>query len=230
MIILHGEQTVKSRDRLTELLQEAKDKGQDVVRLPAKEVTLASLEEAFASSSLFGTEKVLVFEELHSLPKSKKKDELLKAVAEAAQEHPDQPVIMWEKRALTATMLKPFKGATVEEFKLSQVIWKWLDSLSPAANKTKLLQDLQTIYSQDGAELCFAMLARQIRLLISAKDDGQLKGAPFMISKLRKQAAAFTLEKLLQLHRTLLEIDLAQKTSQSRLTLQQQLDLLIYSL
>lgn len=226
MHILHGEHTIKSRNRLTELTQDARSKGQDVFRFSAKELTPALVEENLASSSLFGTEKIVVFEEVHSLPKSQKKDQLIKMLAAAS----DQPIILWEKRTLTPTMLKPFKNAKIEEFKLSSVLFRWLDSLGTSTNKTKQLQELHEIYVADGAEFCFAMLARQVRLLISAKDDGQLKGAPFIVSKLRKQAHGFTLEKLLSTHKQLLQFDLAHKQSQTRQTLEQELDLLIYTL
>lgn len=226
MLIIHGEHTVKSRERLGSILQAAHAQNQDVVRLVAKELTPALVEETLASTSLFGTEKLIVIEELHSLPKSAKKDALIEQLSDVG----DTPVVLWEKRQLTPTMLKKFKNATAEEFKSSSVLFRWLDGFGSTANKTQQLKELQEIYNQDGAEFLFAMLARQVRLLISVKDDGNVKGAPFMITKLKKQASSFTLEKLLAIHKNLLDIDHAQKTSGSRLTLQQQLDLLVLTL
>jgi hypothetical protein len=226
MLIIHGEHTVKSRERLGAILQAAHAQNQDVVRLPAKELTPALVEETLVSTSLFGTEKLIVIEELHSLPKSAKKDALIEQLSDVG----DTPIVLWEKRQLTPTMLKKFKNAATEEFKSSSVLFRWLDGFGSTANKTQQLKELQEIYNQDGAEFLFAMIARQVRLLISAKDDGQITGAPFMITKLKKQASAFTLEKLLAIHQNLLDIDHAQKTSGSRLTLQQQLDLLVLTL
>ena len=127
-------------------------------------------------------------------------------------------LILWEKRQLTATMLKKFGNAQAEEFKLSSVMFKWLDGFGSKKG------------NQDGAEFLFIMLGRQVRMLLSAKDDGQLKGAPFMIAKLKKQASAFSVDKLQQIHTKLVEIDVQQKTSNTRMTLQQQLDLLVMSL
>lgn len=243
MLIIHGENTIKSRDKLTSLVQAARAAKLDVLRLLGKELTLAVLEEAFAASSLFGTDKIIVIEELHSLPKSGKKEQLIAAVGEQASIESQSgtglvalgsttlpAIILWEKRQLTPTMLKKFGKAQSEEFKSSSVLFKWLDGFGVSRDKSGQLKELHQIYDQDGAEFLFAMLARQVRLLLSAKDDGQLKGAPFIVTKLKKQAAAFGLEKLLQLHSQLLEIDRQQKTSATRLTLQQQLDLLVLSL
>lgn len=243
MLIIHGENTIKSRDKLTGLVQAARDAKLDVVRLLGKELTTALLEETFASTSLFGTDKMIVIEELHSLPKSGKKEQLIAQVgAQAAQEAENSSgsvavagttlpaVILWEKRQLTPTMLKKFSGAKIEEFKSSSVLFKWLDGFGISKDKSGQLKELHNIYAHDGAEFLFAMLSRQVRLLLSAKDDGQLKGAPFMIAKIKKQANAFSLEKLLQIHAQLLEIDHQQKTSSTRMTLQQQLDLLVLSL
>ncbi len=241
MLIIHGENTIKSRARLTGVLQAARDAQLDLKRLLGKELTLAVLEEAFAASSLFGTEKVIVIEELHSLPKSAKKDQLIQMVSAQVTELLSEgsgtitgtsipKLVIWEKRQLTPTMLKKFGKAPAEEFKSSSVLFRWLDGFGTSTDKSHQLQQLHQIYDQDGAEFLFAMLARQVRLLLSAKDDGQLKGAPFIIAKLQKQAAAFSQDKLLQLHTQLLQIDQNQKTSSSRMTLQQQLDLLVLTL
>ncbi len=235
MLILHGEHTIKSRDKLTALVQAARDAQLDVVRRLGKELTPALLEETFAATSLFGTDKIIVIEELHSLPKSAKKDQLIEMIG-AQVENFEQTIagvpalILWEKRQLTPTMLKKFGTAKAEEFKSSSILFKWLDGFGSSRDKSHQLQELHQIYEQDGADFLFAMLSRQVRLLLSAKDDGQLTGAPFMVTKIKKQAHAFSLDKLLQIHSQLLEIDRQQKTSSTRLTLQQQLDLLVLSL
>ena len=78
--------------------------------------------------------------------------------------------------------------------------------------------------------MCFAMLARQIRLLLSVKDGVVPKLAPFAVAKLQKQARAFTLDQLLRTHTTLVDIDRQQKTSTTQLSLHAQLDLLMAEL
>ena len=232
--ILHGEHLVASRQRLTELLDAARQQGQDVVRLEGKSLDLGKLEEVLGSSSLFGDKKLLLIEELHSLPKSKRKDQLIATIATAASDTALQDslsLILWEKRALTATMLKAFPQAQVQEFKLSNQLFKWLESLSPhKPSKPAQLKLFHQVLVTEDAFLCLTMLIRQVRLLIQTKDGGKPAGAPFMIAKLSKQAQNFTLDQLLKMHHSLLEIDLKQKTSGSLLSLEQELDLLLLGL
>src|SRR5258708_11550922 len=197
MIILHGENTVQSRARLATSLQVARDQKKNVQRLEAKHLDIALLEMALGNENLFGEEKIVVIEELHSLPKSKRKDELIDFLA--ASNFPD--ILLWEKRQLTPTMLKKFPWARADEFKLTNALFKWLDAFQQK-NSVSLLDDA---IQSDCDFMCLTMLVRQIRLLIQAKTDGNIAGAPFMIAKLKKQASAFSLPQLLQLHHKLLE-------------------------
>lgn len=230
LTILHGEDTTASRARLGVILDEARQKNTTISRLVAKKLSLAELEEAFVSTSLFEGDELVVLEELHSLPKSKKKEALLALfTAKTTNQATQKQVVLWESRQLTATMLKRFPAAKVQEFKLSKKLFQWLDSLGQAS-PTKKIELLKQSVASQGEYLCFVMLVRQIRLLIMAKAGGKITGAPFMISKLRSQAQRFSLEKLLATHLQLLEIDRQLKRSENSLTLTQQLDLITLSL
>lgn len=224
--ILHGEQMVTSRQQLQELLEQFKAQQSEITRLDAKPLDPASLQEALGRSSLFGQEQVVVIEGLHSLPTSTRKKELIALVGET-----QTPVILWEKRALTPTMLKKFPGAHIQEFKPTSHVFKWLDSLS-GQTKPSLKQHelLQQAIQQDGAELCFHLLVRQIRLLLSVKVNHAIKGAPFMIAKLKKQASNFSLPQLLAFHEQLFMIEKASKTGQAKVELSTTLDLLTLGL
>lgn len=221
--ILHGEHEPKSRQRLVELLTVAKNKQSSVERVEAKQLTLPMLEALTAQGDLFGSNRLVVIEGLHSLPKSKKQTEFIQYITGAGTD-----IILWEKRTLTKTMLAQFPQARVEEFKLSKSLFGWLDSLNgSSADRTRQLRLLHQVLAQEDAFFCLVMLARQIRLLIQTKDGETLKGPPFMIAKLNKQAASFNLAQLLKLHAKITEIDLKQKTSSSQLELTQELDLLL---
>lgn len=232
MQILHGDNTTASRAHLVTLLDQARVQGREVIRLEAKRLDIPQLQDSLGSSSLFGQPRLIVIEELHSLPKSKKKEALLDAVATITAQLDDQTlVVLWEKRALTTTMLKRFGLAQVTEFKLSSALFKWLESLSPQpTTKPAQLKLLHQALAQDDVFMCQAMLIRQVRLLLQARDGGVIKGAPFMIAKLKKQAQFFTMDQLLKLHARLLEIDLEEKSSNRSLSLEQKLDLLIIEL
>jgi DNA polymerase III delta subunit len=224
--ILYGEQTIASRNKLVELVQEHKNAGREVERLEAKRIDRATLETALTSQDLFGSERVIVIEGLHSLPTSTKKNELIAYIAKS-----DATVILWEQRDLTPTMLKQFPGSAAVQFKLTKSTFAWLDSLGgDGKQRDRAVQLFHQALHEEDVQFLFIMLIRQIRLLIQAKDNGVIKGPPFMISKLKKQTSSFNLDQLLQTHRQLLEIDLKQKTSSNSLTLIQELDLLQLSM
>lgn len=225
MLIIHGENTSKSRLKLTELINLAKNEQKEVFTLQAKSLTPALLEESLGGTTLFGSSQLIVIEELHSLPESSKKKQFISLLSNSKEE-----ILLWEKRLLTATMLKKFPEAKVETFKTSNILFQWLDMLGVSKDKKRVLKDLQLIIKDEGAFFCFTMIVRQIRLLIAAVDDGKLSGAPFIVSKLKKQAQSFNLQQLLDIHTKLLEIDYRQKRSLSKLTLEEELDLLILSL
>jgi DNA polymerase III delta subunit len=234
MRILHGENIVQSRNSLVALVVAAKEAGKQVQSINAKSLDLPVMEQLLGSENLFAEPQLLVIEELHSLPKSKKKDALIEmlgnfagAGASGESGAESTAVILWEKRELTPTMLKKFPGGRADLFKLSSALFSWLDSFG--GDKNHQLQLLAKALASDGDFMCFSMLARQIRMLIQAK-EGNLVGAPFMIAKLKSQCRNFSLEELLQVHRQLLLIDLGQKTSSSRLSLSQELELLVVGL
>jgi DNA polymerase III delta subunit len=237
MIILHGDHTPHSRQKLVELLDAAKSQTAEVKRYQASELSLADLEQALGESSLFGSQPTIVIEELHSLPPSKKKEALIAHLATVANDQASPSLILWEKRTLTKPMLKKFGAAQVQEFKISNTVFAWLDSLNGtrdrAGAKPNLKHQLQLLHEATQAEdafYCLIMAARQIRLLIQVKDGGSVGGAPFMIAKLQKQAQSFSLPQLLAAHHRLLELDLAHKTSASSFSLAQDLDLFLLHL
>lgn len=232
MRILHGENTVQSRNTLFQYISEAKTKNTQVTHLDAKTLTLSLLEQALGNTNLFAEPQLLIIEELHSLPKSKKKDELIEYIGHSASMDGIE-VVLWEKRDLTATMLKKFPTARADQFKLSSTLFIWLDQLSGQKNPLQVKKNLELFHKalqNDGDFMCFSMLTRQIRLLIQAQENNFAAMAPFMIGKLKKQSATFTLDQLLALHHKLLIIDLNEKTSNSRLSLGQELELLLIGL
>jgi len=235
MIILHGENSTQTRSHLVEALDQARAENSQVIRLEAKNLNPADLEQAIGATSLFEKPQLIVIEYLHSLPRSKRKNDLIKQLANLAESADESTqIILLEKRSLTKTMLKQFTTAEVKEAKLTKYLFSWLDSLQGGLGSSSRLKNslnlLDDAISQDGEMMCFIMLARQIRLLIQTKDGGKVAGPPFMVSKLKKQAASFSLDGLLALHQQLLTIDYGIKTSTDALSVRQQLDLFIIKL
>ncbi|PIY80764.1 MAG: hypothetical protein COY80_01195 [Candidatus Pacebacteria bacterium CG_4_10_14_0_8_um_filter_42_14] len=225
VIIFHGNHTVESRDSLLNEISKRQSRGIEIFKLEAKQLSPSSLESELGSNTLFDSAKCVVIEELHSLPTSKKRDELVSLINSSPSD-----VLLWEKKKLTATQLKKFPNSLNREHNISTTLFSWLDSLGSNASPQKKLNLLHDAVKQDGAQFCFLMLARQTRLLLTSIDGGQVAGAPFVQSKLKKQAHFFTQGELLGLHKKLLQIDTEQKTSTATLKLEQELDMLTLSM
>lgn len=226
LTILHGENIVDSRNKLVELITNAKNKNKSVERLSVKKISPGILESKLVKQDLFGTEITIVVEELHSLPRSKQKNLLIDLIAKS-----EVNVILWEKRKLTAAMIKKFPQAKTTEFKLSNALFSWLDSLSGnKKNKKQQVVKLHQTLETEDPHLCLIMLARQIRMLIQVKDSGSMPGAPWMVQKIKKQGQLFDFQQLLNIYSQLLNIDLRQKTSTNALNIDQELDLLLLNM
>ena len=228
MIILHGDHQPDSRKRLVELMDAAQAAQQNIAARDADSTTPDEIYAILGRESLFGQTELVVIEGLHSLPTGNKRKELTGILAEHSQ---NPNVILWEKKSLSATQLKKFPKAQVQEFKIAKQLFVWLDSLSPQADKSRLIKLFHQVSDQESSELGFLMLARQLRLLIQTKEGIKPPaGAPFMITKLRRQASFFSMPQLLNLHTQLLDIDVRQKTGQAHLDLQAELDLWLMQL
>ncbi len=227
LTVIHGENQVASRHKLSDLVAAAKKQNQEIVSLEAEKLDRAKLESTLLSNSLFGNSKTLILEGLHSLPKSKKKDEFIDLISSASID-----IILWEKKLITKTDFKKLPAdSAVYEFKITAKLWSLLDHLtSNPKSKNTVLKLFKESVESDGAEFVFLMIVRQIRMLIQVKENQPLKMAPFMLAKLSKQAREFTLEKLLELHYKLFEIDQKQKQSTGLLSLEAELDLLLFNM
>jgi DNA polymerase III delta subunit len=228
LTLIIGENLAHSRAKLVELLEKAKTKQVASKTLEAKSLSLAKLEENLSSQNLFGEKQLLVVEALHSLPRSKRKDQLITLINQAEA---DNDIILWEKKALTKTQLKKFSNAQVLNFPLSKAIWKFLDQFSPSKHsKIQQLKTLATAAKQDSAELCLIMLIKRVRELIQTLEGVSIKAAPFVKSKLQKQVRSFNKKQLLTIHQALYELDQRIKTSTNLLSVKAELDLLIINL
>lgn len=226
MLILHGDNMVASRKVLNQNIKQAKTKGNETLRFNGKKLTLNELQQALESKSLFGTERLIIVENLLSSSPSKTRTDLFNYLKKNFFVN----LILWEGKEIKR--LAEFKKAKIQLFKLPPTIFQFLDSLTPGEGKTSL-SFLHLCLKQGSAEMVFYMLARQLRLLIMAADLGK-KGLtslhPFQQEKIARQAKKFTLSQLLSLHQQLLKIDWQQKTGQAPMPLSSQLDLLIASL
>lgn len=225
MVILHGDHHVASRKVLNELINSAKKKGvKDVLRLNGKTATLTDLIQAFETQSFFGTDRLVVIENLLSRPKSKEKEALIKYLSHATSTE----TIIWEEKSLTKTQLKSFKDAKTQEFKTPTSVFKFLEAIK--SNGQRLFIPLyEQAVNEDAPESIFYLLTRQIRLLLQTTDP-TINLPSWHFAKLKRQYQELGEPKVLSLHEKLLLIDERVKTGQSALGLKGELDLLLATL
>lgn len=211
--IFHGDNFVLSRQALNQSLTSSPE------RFAAKGLTEETLTQALESNSMFTGDKIFVIENLLTLPRSRQKDQLIKIILN----NRNRTVFLWEKKTVSPAVKKQFEKSTIKEFKLPQVIFQFLTSLS--------LKDFHQSLNTNPPELIFYLLHRRLSQLIQARDDpGSLKGAPWQLSQLKTQSRQFTLQKLIGLHQQLLDIDQQVKTGESDFNLTIHLDLLLADL
>lgn len=209
MIILHGEDASKSYARLTSLIEELKIKQFEIVIREAAEIDITNLRQEITSSGLFSTPKCFVIKNILSDTKSKNKDKLVEVMNQVS----DHEVILWENKGVAISTLKKFPKAVIETFSISPVIFKFLDSLRPENTKNILSSWNKLTKEGTESEFVFAMVVRQIKLLIQAKSGpSYMKLAPYPTRLISQQATYFTLDHLLDLYDMLYGIDVKIKT------------------
>ena len=218
MIILHGDDVRKSYQRLIDISGDYKSQGYELIVHDNGAPDITSVRQEMGSTGLFGISKCFIFKNFLSSSKSKNKDKVIALLNDSE----NQPVIFWDDKALSATILKPFPRAKVENFPISPVIFKFLDSLRPGNTKTILLSWKKILEEGTEPEFAFAMLCRQIKLLIQAKSGPSfLKLAPYPARLINAQATSFTLDHLLDLYERLYRIDVKIKTGATTVSLDQ---------
>ncbi len=212
MLIIHGEDIKRSYENLQQKLAAYRLKDIDVYSHNISDLDITSLRQELGSDNLFSKNKVIVINGLLSSSKSKAKDEIAKLLGLQAETE----IILYETKELTPTALKTFPGSKNEVFKFNPVIFKLMDSLRPGYQKAIFSLYNQVIESGIEPEHIFAMLVRQIRLLIQIKTNSSVvRMAPFAKRLFQTQAQYFDLDKLIELHHSLYQIDKKIKTGSS---------------
>lgn len=226
--LFHGDNLVASRNTLNNFIKKEKSQGiVDIVRLNGEAIELVDLTQAMESRSLFGSNRLIIIENLLSRKPSKIKDALLDYLNTTKT---TASIFLWEKKAATATLIKKLPSSTrIQAFKISPKIFAFLDSLAPGNTKQMFLLMHECI-KQENPEMVFYMLARRVSHLIIASDSG-LEGLNTMHNwqkqRLTAQAKKFTLPQLIKLHENLYNTDKGVKTGRNILPLASMLDLVI---
>lgn len=202
--LLHGDNLVASREFLKTLTDSAKNRKQSVIRLNGIQTRSEDFIQALDSQYLFGPDNLVIVEQLFSRPRSAEQKQILQFLRkyEGSVE-----VVFWEKKEVGKVLQRNLpKRTVIKLFKTPATIFKFLDSLAPVSKK-EALGLLIHLNKNETPDLVFYMLARQIRLLLLVSSGGEVKGPPWMIAKLKRQAANFSLNQLLTTYQQLFRID-----------------------
>ena len=209
ILLIHGDNTFESYQRLNIVLTNSKDKG---YRIEIIENNKANFQERINTKSLFREKTVFLLEKISILKKNDfnwiKKNISIN----------DLFLIIYNDGSLGKTIINSFpKDTKVEEYKLPQLLWKFLDSFYPG-NDRKTLQLLNECVKNNPIEFIFSMLSRHLKDLYWVKIEPKgLEYQEWRITKLQNQADKFAKSLLKNIIKEMSEIDLKVKTSKGEL-------------
>lgn len=225
--ILHGQDTVKSRQELEKIKVWAKNL--ECITLNGQKLTLTDFKQALESKSLFANDRLVILENFLSAKKSKEKEQIIDYLCD---EKVLVSLVFWEDEEISKSTLRLFPQAELSIFKLDPFLFRFLDVLAPD-NAEILIKLFRQCVVLEEVNFIFYMLVRQFRLLLFLKTGGNTgldevdRLAEWQKSKLIKQAQLFDQDKLLQIYRQLLEIDYREKTGLAPYPLTQTLELFL---
>lgn len=225
--LLHGDDIQASRNELHRRIAAAP--GRELREVNGRSIEPALLVQALESSSLFGSDRLVIIENLFGkLGRKTSSITTLAKILEKSSASTD--VILWEDTILGSTALKALGYAQVKLFKMPAVIFQLLDGLRPKS-ATVLIPLVNTVISLEPPEVLYTLLVRRVRQLIQVSQNVSPVGlAPWQATRLTAQARLFTMNELVNMHATLLAMDIGIKTGSSPFTLTQQIEQFIISI
>lgn len=230
--IIHGDDISASR----KFFQELKYKQQSLVLFDGSKITITDLVQNVEGSTLFQgstlSSSAIFIEDL--LTKAKKIDRDSKEILDfIAKNSKSSAFILWESKEIQKRDLGLFKDAKIHIFKLPKNIFLFLDELTPGNSKSLLNLFHQALDSGIKEELISFMIQRQFRLLLALSDPGNsqidelVRLLPWQLGRLQRQAKLFSVSDLIRIYKKLYQIEIAQKTGASSLSLTQNIDFLL---
>ena len=209
IIVLHGDHTEKSYERLQKFIAEAKKRKWEIRKLSGK--SSDPISEQLANTSLFSEPLFVVLED----PARTRKNDI-EWISENADSI-DATLIIYHRGTLRKTLLKNFPIEKTEEYKLPKLIWNLLDSFFPGNGKNFLVL-LHEVIKNEAIEFVFSLLAKQVRDMHWVKHDPDTIPYPsWRVGKLKRQAMRFPDGLLKEIILDLAEIDIKVKTSKDKL-------------
>lgn len=204
MIVLHGENTAKSFERLSKFVDSASDRGWEIVRIGNTNTNLA---DTLRTQGLFGDNRLFLIENIKSL--AKKDYDYLKKLED------DITLVAYSDKELTKTQISSFPSNTkFESFMIPKKIWIFLDSIYPKNSKACITLFSEVCETEAPAEMILALIARQLRDVFLLKKGISANTPSWKIGKLTNQVKRFSdAESVKDMLFSLSEIDIKVKTS-----------------
>lgn len=210
VILLHGDHSLDSYNRLQKLIQVAKERNWEIIKIGAKDNF--SLPEKLTASNLFEEERFYVIENLTKIKKTdlewfKKNIERLSGTT-----------IIYHSNTITNNLLKLIPETTkTEEYKLPKLIFKFLESFWPG-NSRNSIRLLHEVIKNEAPEFVFNLLSRHLRdLYWVTLDKDSMLYPDWRISKLAQQAKRFQGGKIEKLIKIFAAEDIRAKTSRANI-------------
>lgn len=204
IVVVQGDDTLRSRERFVQIINGVKSKGWDVVKITSDgKLTLA---EQLVSNSLFPEEVLFVIDGIKRISK-----EEFVWIGKNANRYGGQ-LLVYSHGKLPATLKNALpKTVKIENYDVPNLIWSFLDSFYPG-NSKKCIELFCKLSKQAPTELIIAMLARQLKEMysLSQNPSGSDMHA-WKASKLKSQAVRFTKDGLVDTINGLSDIDYKSK-------------------
>lgn len=218
IILIHGEYSSKSYQRLQVYIKRAREKDLEILRY--EKDSLQNFREFLSQQGLFSQKRLFVVEDLSSLSTGdlnwlgKSVEKLEGFLLLCSQD---------QVKSRQIDLLPNLKKN--EEFKIPKSIFVFLNSFYPKNAKNCLIF-LHELLNFENQEFLFYMLSKQVRDLYWSKvSPSSIPYPSWRVERLERQAMKFSKEKLEEIINELSKIDIKAKTSQGSLI--DLLDLLI---
>ncbi len=210
VILLHGDHTLDSYNRLKKFTDVVKKRNWQVVRISPKDSL--SLPEKLSGTSLFQEKQFYIIQDLKKFG-IKDFSWLKKNIKNLSGN-----LVIYYQGTIPKTLLKNLpQPDKIEEFKLPRLIFKFLESFYPKNGKN-CLKLLHQVVKTEPVEFVFSLLASYLRDVYLAKIDKKSLAYPsWRVSKLSRQAERFSKKELENIISFLAEEDFKIKTSQAKI-------------
>ena len=210
IIVLHGDDALKSYERLQKFIDVGQNRSWEIIRIDSK---YENIPEALAARGLFEKDKLVIVSDFGLLNK--------KAISWINQKKKSigGTLIVYNSSPLSKTKLNSLKSIDkIESFDLPKLIWKFLDSFYPG-NSLSSLKLLEELSKSNPVEFVFALLGRHIRDVYWAKIEPDTMPYPsWRVGKLKSQASKFSSsDEIRELINALADTDIESKTGSDSL-------------